>query len=139
MCWRILALAHQMAGDVGLELAEIPVDQAADLGPRQRVLGHQPAVALQHAARLVEIFGGDGCADDRPVALGQKNRQRRRRVQRQEFLAPLPGLLLDQRQLLAIFGEGEAQEATRGEQGMMKQGQHGTGIRNALAFLRRRR
>ena len=50
-------------------------------------------------------------ADDRHVALRQQHRQGAGRVERQEFLAPRPRLFLDQRQLLAIFAEREADKA----------------------------
>ena len=72
------ALAHQMAGHVGLGLVEIPVDEAADFGPFHRVFGHQPALAHQRPARLVDIFGDHRRPHDRRVALGQQHRQRRR-------------------------------------------------------------
>ena len=117
-----------MPGDFAFGLVEIPVDEPADFGALHRVLGEQPLVALQDAARLVEIFGDHRCADDRHVALGQQDRQRAGRVQRQELLAPGPRLFLDQSQLLAILAESEADEATGGEHGMMEKRQHGSAM-----------
>ena len=95
------AFAHQMPRHLALGLDQIPVGEPADFGAVHRVLGKQPAVALQNAAGLVEIFGDDMRADDRHVALRKQHRQRAGGVQRQEFLAPRPRLFLDQRQFLA--------------------------------------
>ena len=119
------ALAHQMPRHLAFGLRQEPVGKPADFGAIHRVLGEQPALALQDAARLVEIFGDDGGADDRHVALGKQHRQRRRGVERQELLAPRPGLLLDQHQFLAVFAEGEADETAGGEHRVMEKRQHG--------------
>ena len=119
------ALAHQMPRHLGLGLFEIPVDQPADFGTADRILGEQSLVALQRATCLVDIFGDDGRADDRLVALGEQHGDVSGRVERQELLATVPGLFLDQGKFLAILPEGEADEAAAGEKRMVKQREHG--------------
>ena len=117
-----------MAGDLAVGLAEVPVGQPADLGALHRVFGEQPLVALEHPARLVEIFGDHHGADDRHVALGKQDRQRAGRIERQELLAPRPRLFLDQRQLLAILAKGKAHEPAGGEHRVVEKRQHGSAM-----------
>ena len=124
-----------MPRHLALGLGEIPVGQAADLGAVHRVLGKQPPLALQHAARLVEIFGDHRGADDRHVAFGKQHGQGRRRVERQKLLAPRPRLFLDQHEFLAILAEGETDEAASGEHRVVEKRQHGPAkIFRALAI-----
>jgi hypothetical protein len=117
-----------MLRHLAIGLDQIPVDEPADFGARDRVFGHQALVALERAACFVDIFGDHRCADDRLVGLGEQNRQRRRRVQLQKLLAPRPGLFLDQRQILAIFAKGQADETAGCEKRMVEQGQHGYSV-----------
>ena len=62
--------------------------------------------------------------DNRHVAFRQEDGKRAGWVQRQEFPAAQPGLLLDQREFLAILAEGNADEAAGSEDRMMKEGEH---------------
>jgi hypothetical protein len=104
---------HQMPGHVVFGLFQIPGHNAPDFGARHRVFGKQPLVALQHAARLVNIFGNSSRADHRHIAFGQQNRQIAGRVQRQKLLAPRPGLFFDQRQLFTVFAKCETDKAAK--------------------------
>src|SRR5690606_4528428 len=100
-----------MTRDVALGFDKIPVHKAPYLGALDGILGHQPTFAPQSPAGLVEIFSDYGRADDRMISFGKKRRHRAGRIEREEFLSPRPGSLLDQSNFLAIFAERKPDEA----------------------------
>ncbi|EGE58995.1 hypothetical protein RHECNPAF_2530074 [Rhizobium etli CNPAF512] len=113
-----LQLVDTLAGErfrhVVFHLLHEPFAQPADFRPLERIFGEQPPVALQHAMRLVQIFGNDGRAAERAHAVVDIDRQRAGRIERQEIPALLPCLLLDQIRLIAVFGQDQPDEARCG-------------------------
>ena len=84
----------------------------------------QPPLAHLGAMGLVEIFGDDAGAGNRRQALGDQHRRGARGIERQKRLAPLPGPLLHQPQIEAVFAERQADEARMRTERMMKQRVH---------------
>ena len=61
--------------------------------------------------RLIDIFGDDGGAGNRRPAFVDQHRRGAGGIERQERLAPLPGPLLHQAQIEAVFAQHQADEA----------------------------
>lgn len=107
------ALARQRPRHILLHLLHEPFRQPADFGALERIFGQEPAIALQNAMCLVEIFGDDRSAAERPHAVIDVDRQGASRVQSQEIAALFPGLFLDQLRLIAIFRQDQTNEPGR--------------------------
>ncbi len=102
--------AHQRPRHVLFHLLHEPFRQTADLGALERVFGQKPAVSLQNAMGLVEIFGNDGGAAERPHAVIDIDRQGAGGVERQKVASLFPCLFLDQLRLIAVFGQDQTDE-----------------------------
>src|SRR5262249_32329610 len=86
-------------------------------------------------AGLIEIFGDDRGAGNRGVAFLHKHRRGARRVENEEFLAPLPHPLLDRARGQAVLAERQPHEARVRAKGVVEQRQHralrGRGLRRS--------
>ncbi len=85
---------------------------------------HQPAVAHLRAVDLVDIFGDHGRAGNRELVFGDQDRRGPGRIKREKAFAPLPGALLHQLQIEAVFAEHEPDEARMRTERVMEQRVH---------------
>jgi len=69
--------------------------------------------------RFVEIFGDDPGARDRRKAFGHQDRRGGRGIEQEKPFTPLPGPLLHQAQVEAVFAQREANEARMRAERMM--------------------
>ena len=108
------ALGHQRPAHLGVEFVVEPARQPPHLDALARPRRHQPV--RPGRARLLDIFGDDGAARNRRLAVGHQHRDVAGRIEQQELLAPLPEALLDMACLDAVFTENQdARSANAGK------------------------
>ena len=118
------ALGDEEGRDLVEELVVEPGGEPPHLDARAGIGRQQPALAGFGAARLVEIFGDDRGAGHRRTAFLDQHRRGAFRIEREEFLAPLPHALLDQARRDAVLAERQAHEARMRAERMMEQGHY---------------
>src|SRR5215472_18917043 len=86
--------------------------------------GHEPRVAELPAAGLVEIFGNDGGARHRRMALLHQHRGAAGRIDGEELGPALPHPLLDRPHGDTVLAQGQPDEARMRTERMVEQRQH---------------